>query len=85
MNGATSVTSVTRFTRCGSRAGGLLSLLSRCPRVRKERGRAFSIFFVYVPVPTHARSVTEATKGPRTYALLAIGVTVACRVPPSGP
>jgi hypothetical protein len=49
MNGATSVTSVTRFTRCGSRAGGLLSLLSRCPRVRKERGRAFSIFFCVRP------------------------------------
>jgi hypothetical protein len=66
MNDATFVTSVTSVTRFPVRVGpngGLLSLLSRCRRVRKERGRdSLSLF---VNVPAHAQSVTEVTKGPR--------------------
>ena len=66
MNGATFVTSVTSVTRFAVRvgpSGGLLSLLSRCRRVRKERGR--TSLSLFVNVPAHAQSVTEVTKGPR--------------------
>ena len=63
------------FRRTGGAERGFLRLLSRCHRVRKERGgTSLSLF---VNVPAHAQSVTEVTE--------ALGIRFADDGRPSSP